>query len=178
MDLAGSEKISKTNVTGQQLEEAKNINKSLTSLGMVINALTEKKDKVHVPYRDSKLTRILQESLGGNSQTTLILACSMCSYNDKEILSTLRFGFQLQIIYYSINILGSRAKNIKNTPIVNAEKSAKELMLLLDAAEKKIKEQDEIIQSLQPQNDGNSLNNSVMEPLSIKGIRKKNVLSY
>ena len=92
VDLAGSEKISKTHVTGQQLEEAKNINKSLSALGLVINALTEKKENTHVPYRDSKLTRLLQESLGGNSQTSLILACSMCSYNDKETLSTLRFG--------------------------------------------------------------------------------------
>lgn len=89
--MAGSEKISKTNVTGQQLEEAKNINKSLSALGNVINALTSPKPE-HVPYRDSKLTRILQESLGGNSKTTLIIACSMCSYNDKETLSTFRFG--------------------------------------------------------------------------------------
>jgi len=73
---------------------------------MVINALTsDKKENVHVPYRDSKLTRLLQESLGGNSQTSLILACSMCSYNDKETLGTLRFG--------------NRAKSIKNTPTVN-----------------------------------------------------------
>eukprot|EP01015_Nassula_variabilis_P035150 TRINITY_DN8786_c0_g1_i2.p1 TRINITY_DN8786_c0_g1~~TRINITY_DN8786_c0_g1_i2.p1 ORF type:complete len:192 (-),score=48.21 TRINITY_DN8786_c0_g1_i2:11-586(-) len=118
VDLAGSEKIAKTNVTGQQLEEAKNINKSLSALGNVINALTETKKNVHIPYRDSKLTRMLQESLGGNSQTTLIIACSMCSYNDKETLSTLRFG--------------NRAKSIKNKPMVNVERSAKELMHLLD----------------------------------------------
>lgn len=83
VDLAGSEKITKTNVTGQQLEEAKNINKSLTCLGMVINALTSDK-KEHIPYRDSKLTRILSESLGGNAKTTLVVACSMCSYNNRE----------------------------------------------------------------------------------------------
>ena len=102
--MAGSEKVGKTNVSGQQLEEAKNINKSLTCLGMVINALTSDK-KDHIPFRDSKLTRILQESLGGNSKTTLILACSMCDYNDKETLSTLRFG--------------NRAKSIKNKVIQN-----------------------------------------------------------
>lgn len=79
---------------------------------MVINALTSEK-KEHIPYRDSKLTRILSESLGGNSKTTLVVACSMCSYNDKETLGSLRFG--------------SRAKNIKNKPIVNQERSAKEL---------------------------------------------------
>jgi kinesin family protein 5 len=66
VDLAGSEKVSKTNVSGQQLDEAKNINKSLTTLGLVINNLTSDK-KEHIPYRDSKLTRILQESLGGNA---------------------------------------------------------------------------------------------------------------
>jgi kinesin family protein 5 len=82
VDLAGSEKVSKTGVMGQQLEEAKNINKSLSALGNVIHALTSEK-KEHVPYRDSKLTRILQESLGGNSKTTLIINCSMCTYNDK-----------------------------------------------------------------------------------------------
>ncbi|EAR93752.2 kinesin motor catalytic domain protein (macronuclear) [Tetrahymena thermophila SB210] len=136
VDLAGSEKISKTNVSGQQLEEAKNINKSLTCLGMVINALTSN-GKEHVPYRDSKLTRILQESLGGNARTTLVINISMCSYNDKETLSTLRFGF--------------RAKSIKNKPKKNEEKSAKELMLLLEAAESKIKYQEEIISTLQLQ---------------------------
>ena len=67
-DLAGSEKTEKTEVTGQALEEAKMINKSLSALGNVINALTESKSSnSFVPYRSSKLTRILQESLGGNS---------------------------------------------------------------------------------------------------------------
>lgn len=99
-DLAGSEKISKTEVTGVNLEEAKMINKSLSALGNVINALTESKSGQHIPYRDSKLTRILQESLGGNSQTCLVITCSLSAYNDRETLSTLRFG--------------NRAKNIKN----------------------------------------------------------------
>ena len=125
VDLAGSEKVSKTGCQGVQLEEAKNINKSLSSLGNVINALTSDK-KEHIPYRDSKLTRILQESLGGNSKTTLIINCSMCTYNDKETLSTLRFGY--------------RAKSIKNKPKMNEEKSAKELLILLDAANKTIAE--------------------------------------
>lgn len=66
--MAGSEKTEKTEATGQTLEEAKMINKSLSALGNVINALTEQKGKgSFIPYRDSKLTRILQESLGGNS---------------------------------------------------------------------------------------------------------------
>ena len=73
VDLAGSEKVAKTNVRGQQLDEAKGINKSLSTLGKVINALTDKKI-THIPYRESKLTRILSESLGGNAKTCLIIA--------------------------------------------------------------------------------------------------------
>ncbi|KAF8654095.1 hypothetical protein AX16_003628 [Volvariella volvacea WC 439] len=120
VDLAGSEKVGKTGASGQTLEEAKKINKSLSALGMVINALTDSKAK-HIPYRDSKLTRILQESLGGNSRTTLIINCSPSSYNEAETLSTLRFGI--------------RAKTIKNTARVNAELSPLELKGLLQKAQ-------------------------------------------
>ena len=81
VDLAGSEKISKTGAAGQTLEEAKMINKSLTTLGKVIFALTDKK-ATHIPYRESKLTRILSESLGGNSKTCLIITCSPHPFND------------------------------------------------------------------------------------------------
>ncbi|KAI9510900.1 kinesin heavy chain [Russula earlei] len=119
VDLAGSEKVGKTGASGQTLEEAKKINKSLSALGMVINALTEKAK--HIPYRDSKLTRILQESLGGNSRTTLIINCSPASFNEAETLSTLRFGI--------------RAKTIKNTARVNAELSPLELKNLLQKAQ-------------------------------------------
>ncbi|OAX44670.1 kinesin heavy chain [Rhizopogon vinicolor AM-OR11-026] len=120
VDLAGSEKVGKTGASGQTLEEAKKINKSLSALGMVINALTDSKVK-HIPYRDSKLTRILQESLGGNSRTTLIINCSPSQYNESETLSTLRFGI--------------RAKSIKNTARVNAELSPLELKGLLSKAQ-------------------------------------------
>ncbi|KAI8375530.1 kinesin heavy chain [Blakeslea trispora] len=116
VDLAGSEKVGKTGASGQTLEEAKKINKSLTALGMVINALTDGKSS-HIPYRDSKLTRILQESLGGNSRTTLIINCSPSSFNEAETLSTLRFGM--------------RAKTIKNKAKVNADLSPAELKALL-----------------------------------------------
>ena len=91
VDLAGSEKVGKTGAAGQTLEEAKSINKSLTTLGKVIVALTDKKAS-HIPYRESKLTRILTESLGGNSKTCLIVTCSPHPFNDAETLSTLRFG--------------------------------------------------------------------------------------
>lgn len=96
VDLAGSEKTSKTGATGQTLEEAKSINKSLTTLGQVINNLTDSK-KTHIPYRESKLTRILQESLGGNSKTCLIITCSPSRYNEAETLSTLRFGLRAKV---------------------------------------------------------------------------------
>eukprot|EP00397_Hematodinium_sp_SG-2012_P003389 GEMP01003397.1.p1 GENE.GEMP01003397.1~~GEMP01003397.1.p1 ORF type:complete len:820 (+),score=149.34 GEMP01003397.1:289-2748(+) len=122
VDLAGSEKVSKTEVSGKQLEEAKNINMSLSVLGRVIYALTE--SNPYVPYRDSKLTRMLQESLGGNSKTSLIVTCSPALYNEAETMSTLRFG--------------QRAKMIKNKAQVNQERSAEELQIALDAANRKI----------------------------------------
>ena len=120
VDLAGSEKIQKTGAQGTVLEEAKMINKSLSTLGMVINALTDKKS-THIPYRDSKLTRILSESLGGNSKTCLVITCSPHPYNDQETISTMRFG--------------SRARSIKNKPKVNREYTVPELKKLLEAAQ-------------------------------------------
>ncbi|KAJ0115387.1 hypothetical protein N8I77_000755 [Diaporthe amygdali] len=134
VDLAGSEKVGKTGASGQTLEEAKKINKSLSALGMVINSLTDGKSS-HVPYRDSKLTRILQESLGGNSRTTLIINCSPSSYNDAETLSTLRFGM--------------RAKSIKNKAKVNAELSPVELKQLLGKAKTQITTFENYIVSLE-----------------------------
>jgi kinesin family protein 5 len=123
VDLAGSEKIQKTGAVGQTLEEAKNINKSLTTLGKVIVALTDKK-ATHVPYRESKLTRILSESLGGNSKTCLIITASPHPFNEAETLSTLRFG--------------ARARNIKNAPKVNKEYTIPELKNLLEKSEQKL----------------------------------------
>lgn len=123
VDLAGSEKISKTGATGLTLEEAKTINKSLTTLGMVINSLTDGKSS-HIPYRESKLTRVLQESLGGNSKTCLIVTCSPSIYNEAESLSTLRFG--------------NRAKNIRNKPKINKELTVAELQVTIDSLEKKL----------------------------------------
>jgi kinesin family protein 5 len=134
VDLAGSEKVGKTGASGQTLEEAKKINKSLSALGMVINALTDGKSS-HVPYRDSKLTRILQESLGGNSRTTLIINCSPSSYNDSETVSTLRFGV--------------RAKSIKNKAKVNQELSPAELKALLRKAQSQVSSFEAYISNLE-----------------------------
>lgn len=133
VDLAGSEKISKTEVSGKQLEEAKQINLSLSVLGRVIFALTE--NNPFVPYRDSKLTRMLQESLGGNAKTALVVTCSPSQFNEAETLSTLRFG--------------SRAKMIKNKATVNQERSAEELQRMLDAANRKMSHMKLVIGQLQ-----------------------------
>ncbi|XP_022079909.1 kinesin heavy chain-like isoform X2 [Acanthaster planci] len=111
VDLAGSEKVSKTGAEGTVLDEAKNINKSLSALGNVISALADG-TKTHIPYRDSKMTRILQESLGGNSRTTIVICCSPSSFNEAETKSTLMFG--------------QRAKTVKNTVTVNIELTAEE----------------------------------------------------
>jgi len=120
VDLAGSEKTRKTQATGQRLEEAKEINKSLSALGNVINALTT--GKGHVPYRDSKLTRLLSDSLGGNSKTCIIVTCSPCDYNVEETISTLRFG--------------TNCKKVKNKPKVNQELSISEYKIKLKKMQK------------------------------------------
>lgn len=94
VDLAGSERAAKTGASGSTLKEGANINLSLMALGNVINMLSEGKkvkNKV-IPYRDSKLTRLLQESLGGNAATTMIAAISPADYNYSETLSTLRYA--------------------------------------------------------------------------------------
>jgi hypothetical protein len=105
IDLAGSEMVKKTAATGQTMKEAQTINKSLSALGNVIMALTTRRR--HVPYRDSVLTRLLSDSLGGNSKTSLIITVSPAAYNITETLSTLRFG--------------ERAKRITNRPTVNEQ---------------------------------------------------------
>ncbi|XP_038154129.1 kinesin-1 heavy chain-like isoform X2 [Cyprinodon tularosa] len=110
VDLAGSEKVGKTGAEGTVLDEAKMINKSLSSLGNVISALAE--GSSYVPYRDSKMTRILQDSLGGNCRTTMIICCSPSSFNDAETRTTLLFG--------------QRAKTIKNTVSLNVELTAEQ----------------------------------------------------
>ena len=105
VDLAGSEKVAKTGAEGVNLEEAKQINLSLSSLGRIItrvftrangllgNVISALADgKKHVPYRDSKMTRILKDSLGGNCKTSIIICCSPSEYNREETRSTLLFG--------------------------------------------------------------------------------------
>lgn len=106
VDLAGSERQAKTGATGDRLKEATKINLSLSALGNVISALVDGKSK-HIPYRDSKLTRLLQDSLGGNTKTIMIACISPAEFNYDETLSTLRYA--------------SRAKNISNKPVINED---------------------------------------------------------
>ena len=106
VDLAGSERQAKTGAAGTRLKEATKINLSLSALGNVIKALVDPK-KGHVPYRDSKLTRLLQDSLGGNAKTVMIANMGPADYNYDETLNTLRYA--------------NRAKSIKNKPKINED---------------------------------------------------------
>merc|ERR1719150_2371920 len=106
VDLAGSERQSKTEATGDRLKEATKINLSLSALGNVISALVDGRSQ-HIPYRDSKLTRLLQDSLGGNTKTMMIACLSPADNNYEETISTLRYA--------------NRAKNIKNKPKINED---------------------------------------------------------
>lgn len=106
VDLAGSERQAKTGAKGERLKEATKINLSLAALGNCISALVDGKNS-HIPYRDSKLTRLLQDSLGGNARTVMVANLGPASYNYEETLTTLRYA--------------NRAKNIKNKPKINED---------------------------------------------------------
>lgn len=112
VDLAGSECVGRSGAMNERAREAGNINQSLLTLGRVITALTE--GHGHVPYRDSKLTRLLQESLGGRAKTWIIATLSPVSMNADETLSTLEYAL--------------KAKSIKNKPELNARSSSRTLM--------------------------------------------------
>lgn len=132
VDLAGSEKVSKTGVVGETLEEAKKINLSLSALGNVIHALTSHAD--HVPYRDSKLTRMLKESLGGNYKTSLIITCSPHSYHLDETISSIQFG--------------QRAKAITNKVMVNIRLSYDELLAMIEKLKLKLSQANDEIKRI------------------------------
>eukprot|EP00775_Hariotina_reticulata_P003306 gene3304-3582_t len=117
VDLAGSERAKETGTTGQRFTEGVAINKGLLELGNVINALTEGTTRKHIPYRNSKLTRLLQDSLGGNSETLFIACISPADSNRDHTISTLRYA--------------SRAMKIKNSLKLNNQLSTEEEMACL-----------------------------------------------
>ena len=123
VDLAGSEKLSKTGAQGQALKEAQKINLSLTTLGRCIKALTGKAGE-HIPFRESKLTLILKESLGGNSKTTLIVTGSMRRVHQEETIGTLQFA--------------ERAKMVKTAAKSNIKRSVEELEMMVEQMKEEI----------------------------------------
>eukprot|EP01033_Poteriospumella_lacustris_P010142 gene10142-7232_t len=144
VDLAGSERADKTGATGQTLKEGAKINQSLLTLSTVINKLSEgaKKGQV-IPYRDSKLTRLLQESLGGNAKTVMIAAVSPADYNYLETVSTLKYA--------------NRAKSIENAVSRNE-----------DSSERMIRDLQKQIEDLKAQLQGNIVSGTVNPELEQK----------
>ncbi|KAL6179342.1 hypothetical protein ACLB2K_050858 [Fragaria x ananassa] len=119
VDLAGSERAKRTGADGMRLKEGIHINKGLLALGNVISALGDEKKRKeggHVPYRDSKLTRLLQDSLGGNSKTVMIACVSPADTNAEETLNTLKYA--------------NRARNIQNKAVINRDPMAAHLQLM------------------------------------------------
>ncbi|XP_063539337.1 chromosome-associated kinesin KIF4 isoform X2 [Cydia strobilella] len=116
VDLAGSERIKKTKASGERLREGVKINQGLLALGNVISALGDGTNRSYISYRDSKLTRLLQDSLGGNSLTLMVACVSPADYNLDETVSTLRYA--------------DRARRIRNKPIINQDAKAAEIVRL------------------------------------------------
>eukprot|EP00921_Rhytidocystis_pertsovi_P022930 GHVQ01036533.1.p1 GENE.GHVQ01036533.1~~GHVQ01036533.1.p1 ORF type:complete len:814 (+),score=172.54 GHVQ01036533.1:635-3076(+) len=135
VDLAGSEKISKSNVEGDRLREAQNINLSLLALGNVIQVLSSNTTtNPHVPYRDSKLTRVLQNSFGGSAYTLVLLCCSPHSYNARESINTLRFG--------------DRANKVRNRPAPQVSVNVEELQRQLVQAQQTVRQHEARLRQL------------------------------
>nr|CAB3448144.1 unnamed protein product [Digitaria exilis] len=119
VDLAGSERAKRTGADGHRLKEGIHINKGLLALGNVISALGDEKKRkegAFVPYRDSKLTRLLQDSLGGNSKTVMIACISPADINAEETINTLKYA--------------NRARNIQNKAVVNRDPATAEMQKL------------------------------------------------
>ena len=127
VDLAGSERVRVTQATGQRLEESKKINQSLSALGNVISALTDQKARPHIPYRNSKVTRILEDSLGGNCKTTMMAMVSPSADAFGESQSTLKFA--------------TRAKKIKNEARINEDIDQKTLVRKYEIELRRLKQE-------------------------------------
>ena len=151
VDLAGSERQSKTGASGQRLKEATKINLSLSTLGNVISALVDGKS-THVPYRNSKLTRLLQDSLGGNSKTLMFANVGPADYNYDETISTLRYA--------------NRAKSIKNKAKINEDpKDAlmKQYQKEIEELKKLLEEGSEDVTATEDEGDASETENGTME---------------
>merc|ERR1719419_1847770 len=131
VDLAGSEKISKTQVKGQSLTEAKSINASLTALRTVIDGLA--KGKKHIPFRDSKLSMILKDSLGGNTRTSLLIAVSPHKWNFDESILSLEFG--------------KKAKFIENKVQVNVHLDERQMLQKLQSRDAEVRKLKKILEA-------------------------------
>ena len=128
VDLAGSERVRVTGATGKRLEECKKINQSLSALGNVIAALTDHKQaRNHIPYRDSKLTRLLEDSLGGNCKTTMMAMISPAYESFSESISTLKFA--------------TRAKKVKNEARINEDLDHRALLRKYELELKKLRDE-------------------------------------
>ena len=151
VDLAGSERQSKTGASGQRLKEATKINLSLSTLGNVISALVDGKS-THVPYRNSKLTRLLQDSLGGNSKTLMFANVGPADYNYDETISTLRYA--------------NRAKSIKNKAKINEDpKDAlmKQYQKEIEELKKLLEEGSEDVTATEDEGDASETENGTMD---------------
>ena len=137
VDLAGSERISMTKVSGERLEETKKINSSLTALGNVIAALIdlEKGKRTHIPYRDSKLTKLLQDSLGGNCKTIFIANVTPSSSSYQETLNTLKFA--------------DRARKIQNKAHINEKFDSKVMIKRYEKEILRLRQELKMLQSLE-----------------------------
>lgn len=159
VDLAGSEKVSHSGVTGNNLEEAKKINLSLSALGKVIQSLIYNHD--HIPYRDSKLTRLLQESLGGNFKTTLLVTCSPAARSQTETLDSLKFAV--------------RAKAIKNKARINLKTPPDSYIKIIELLKKELSHAKNEIKQLRTQKTEGSLGR--FEKFQAKMVSKSQTLS-
>lgn len=133
VDLAGSERVSKSGVEGAEMKEAQHINKSLSALGDVMAALDEKKS--HIPFRNSKLTYLLQDSLGGNSRTMMVVTVCPSSDSLDESMCTLQFATRVRRIN-----LGSAQKNVSNKNLEESLKNATKEMRQLESAKLRTEE--------------------------------------
>jgi len=153
IDLAGSETVKKTGASAQRLKEAQSINRSLSTLNSVLTALG--KQDGHVPFRDSSLTKILSDSLGGNAKTSLLLAASPCTYNCLETVSTMRFG--------------ERAKKVKSNAVVNEDLTIEEYKRRNKLCERENDKLKNLLQ-LRDAQMGNCLEYVKVQPIADEGI--------